>query len=186
MEVEDRVEDQVEDQAVGQVEDQEIWKDIEGYEGEYQVSTHGRVKSLDRPVLLPNGIINNVKGRVISPFFDKYGYNRAFLWNHGKSKRFQVARLVALAFLPRVEGKLTVDHIDRVKSNNNISNLRWADRFDQNRNRDCVINKKVYTICFDKRKKKKPWYLRQQPKGIIRYFDTHDEAVAFGLEKFGK
>jgi len=103
----------------------ENWKDVVGYEGLYQVSDAGRVRSLN---------FNKQKGNVqlLKPQANTHGYLQVNL----KRRLYAVARLVAQAFIPPIDGKPEVDHIDRDKSNNRIENLRWADRTDQNINRD--------------------------------------------------
>lgn len=100
----------------------EIWKDITGYEGLYQVSNLGNVMSL-------NWNHTNT-GRLIKPF-NNGGYPRVTFRVNGTSKNFLVHRLVADAFLPNEQGKETVNHIDGDKRNNCISNLEWATRGEQ-------------------------------------------------------
>ena len=96
----------------------EIWKDIAGYEGLYKVSNRGRVKSLGRKKGggLCDGYIGNE---------DKQGYIRVTLSKNGKTKNFQVHRLVAEAFLDKIEGKNVINHKDENPSNNNVENLEW-------------------------------------------------------------
>lgn len=104
----------------------EIWKDIEGYEGSYQVSNLGRVKSLARQC---GTCCRKEKILVISKTVD--GYSRVRLQDGGKDKTARVHRLVAKAFLPNPLNKDTVNHIDGNKLNNEVSNLEWADRVEQ-------------------------------------------------------
>lgn len=91
----------------------ENWKDIEGYEGLYQVSTHGRVRSLKR-----NKIMNPVKAI--------NGYMRVRLIKNGKDKNYLVHRLVAEAFLPNWFDDPQVNHRDENKQNNHVDNLEWC------------------------------------------------------------
>ena len=107
----------------------EIWKDIEGYEGLYQVSNMGRVKSLN---------FNKTGEEKIMKLVDGYGYLRVNLKHKGKSKMYQVHRLVAEAFIPNPDNKPEVNHINTVKTDNRVwinedgsidydkSNLEWA------------------------------------------------------------
>lgn len=95
----------------------EIWKDIEGYEGLYQISNLGRVKSLN---------YRNTKREQNIKLTVCKGYYMARLYKDGKSKRYQVSRLVAKAFIPNPKNKLQVDHINGDKLNNNLLNLRWV------------------------------------------------------------
>ena len=95
----------------------EIWKDITGFEGLYQVSNLGRVKSLPRKNH-PNETIRKIAT-------DKKGYSRVNLIKDGKNHTKKVHRLVAEAFIPNPENKPSVDHINCNKSDNRVSNLRW-------------------------------------------------------------
>ena len=98
----------------------EIWKDIQGYEGMYQVSSHGRVKSLNYNKTGLEGILNpNNNGK---------GYLQVYLTKNKKSKKVLIHRLVAQAFLYKPTDKNYVNHKDGNKSNNNVNNLEWCTR----------------------------------------------------------
>lgn len=92
----------------------EIWKPVEGFEGLYEISNLGRVKSLSRK-------------KILKPMKDKKGYLQVGLWRDGKRKAFLVHRLVTSAFIPNPEGFEQVNHRDEVKTNNCVSNLEWCD-----------------------------------------------------------
>lgn len=108
----------------------EIWKDIDGYEGFYQVSSIGNVRSLDRRVenKASNTGFNLLKGRLMKLKTDKYGYIRIGLRNGSKQKMLLVHRLVAFAFLNREDYQDQVNHIDGIKGNNTIVNLEWCNQ----------------------------------------------------------
>lgn len=106
---------------------EEIWKDIAGYEGLYQVSNLGRVKGLDR-VIYRSSTPQYVKGKIMSQGLLNTGYRYVTLWNKKNRQVFLVHRLVAEAFLPKQHGKNVVDHIDGIRTNNHVSNLRWCTR----------------------------------------------------------
>jgi hypothetical protein len=89
---------------------------------------------------------------------------------------------VALAFIPRIEGKPEVDHIDRNKNNNHVSNLRWADRFEQAQNRDWVLNSRHYWIFFRKSTQKFRLCWRQDNKSREKHFLSKQEAELWALE----
>lgn len=90
----------------------EIWKDIDGTDGKYQVSTWGRIRSI-------NGIIK--------PYKNSKGYLKASLYVGGKSVKKRINRLVAIAFIPNPYNLPEVNHIDGNKENNSITNLEWVD-----------------------------------------------------------
>lgn len=96
----------------------EIWKDIPGYEGKYQVSNRGEVKSL------------NYRGsgelKLLKQNTDKNGYKQVSLYKNGKRKNHFVHRLVAMAFLPNPNNLSIVNHKDENPSNNNVNNLEWC------------------------------------------------------------
>ena len=105
----------------------EIWKDIPGYEGIYQVSNRGLVKSLDRDAKFSNGKNYHLKGKILSVnVCKKNGVNLVYLWKNNKGCTCQVHRLVALCFIPNPENKPEINHIDGNRSNNTVSNLEWV------------------------------------------------------------
>ena len=104
----------------------EVWKDIEGYEGLYQVSTCGNIKSLAKPRKNGNGRSYTQKEKLLKQTFTSTGYKKVELYKDGKRKGFKVHRLVAIAFIPNPDNKPEVNHIDGNKINNNIDNLEWV------------------------------------------------------------
>lgn len=86
--------------------EKECWKDVKGYEGLYQVSTLGRVKSLPR---------NTTHGKILKSIVDKDGYLYVNLYNNGYRKKMKIHRLVAQAFIPNPQNKPEVNHIDENK-----------------------------------------------------------------------
>src|SRR5690554_5553856 len=114
----------------------EVWKDIKGYEGLYQVSDLGRVKSLERKVKRLKSTIS-VREKILKPAPNSSGYLTVSLWKNNKGKTFRIHYLVAIAFLNhKPKGyELVIDHIDENKKNNNLSNLRLVtNRFNTTRN----------------------------------------------------
>ena len=100
----------------------EEWKDIKGYEGIYQISNKGRVKSLNR--IDSRGRKRNEK--ILSPTPINGGYLHLNLYKNGKKKPYLIHRLVAEAFLPNPDNLPVVNHKDENKLNNNVENLEWC------------------------------------------------------------
>ena len=100
----------------------EIWKDVIGYEGLYQVSNLGRVKSLDR------FCIDGRKryGQIMKQVITNGGYFAVGLRKGKGQKRYLVHRLVAEAFIPNTDNKPCVDHINTIRTDNRVCNLRWC------------------------------------------------------------
>lgn len=104
---------------------EEVWKDIQGYEGYYQVSSFGRVRSLNRMVERSDGTFQRVKGRVLKQTI-RNKYMRVILAKDNKINHQSVHRLVAKAFVENEDDKEYVHHIDGDKFNNNACNLQWV------------------------------------------------------------
>lgn len=100
----------------------EIWKDIKDYEGIYQVSNLGRVKSVDRL----DGSNHRLKGKIKSTSIRPNGYENVILFKNSKRKGHSIHRLVAQAFISNTDNKSEVNHIDENKTNNQASNLEWV------------------------------------------------------------
>ena len=134
----------------------EEWKDIEGYEGLYQVSNCGRVRSFHKDkvaVIVPNKIPN--------------GYFVIHLRKGGKRKAEYLHRLVATAFIPNPKGLSDVDHIDNDKTNNNVNNLQWL------------------TNCDNIRKEQSKAIIRIDKQGNEVRYDACMDAVREGFNKCG-
>lgn len=104
----------------------EIWKDVPGYEGLYQVSNLGRVKSLSRYVNGRKPLVKPLKERILK-FWNNRGYLCVRLCPNPKVRKcIGIHRLVAFAFIPNPNDYPEIDHIDGNPSNNNVENLRWV------------------------------------------------------------
>lgn len=120
---------------------EEIWKDIPGYEGLYQISNKQMVKSLSRKEF---GGRNRIRGeRILKPRTDRGGYLHVALSKNGETKNLSIHRLVAIAFIPNPDNKLCVNHIDGVKKNNSIDNLEWCTHSENTKHMFDVLGHKV-------------------------------------------
>ena len=120
----------------------EIWKDIVGYEGLYQVSNMGRVRSKERIFESKGTGRYKRNAQILSLGKHSKGYLTVTLFKNGKYKRFLIHRLVAKSFLPRDIFKNQVNHIDGNKTNNNISNIEWCDSSENQIHRRDILKKK--------------------------------------------
>lgn len=102
----------------------EIWKPVpvEGFENQYQISSFGRIKSLERDIYYSNRIVH-IQEKLLIPFIDRNGYLHISL---GRNNKYYIHRLVALAFISNPNNLPQVDHINTIKTDNSINNLRWC------------------------------------------------------------
>lgn len=122
----------------------EKWKAVRGYEGFYEVSNVGRVRSVKRTIVDKNGLMKNLPSMIIVPSVSARGYRLIGLYKNGLQKRMPLARLVAVAFVEGEKKGLTVDHIDENKANNKAANLQWLTEV-ENRNKHIKYKSKPVT-----------------------------------------
>lgn len=152
----------------------EKWKPIPGYEGLYEVSSYGRVRSLER-YKSNNGGLQLIKEKILKPHNTKKGYLTVQLCN----KKFTVHRLVAQAFIPNPDNLPMINHLDEDKTNNVADNLEWCDaKYNSNYGTSIerMINTKIengyYTkeLCFLDSKERRKLYNKQ-------YHQDHKEEL---------
>lgn len=145
---------------------EEIWKDIEGYEGLYQVSNLGRVRSLAKKAgRSPR------KEKYTAIFVDRRGYMKTNVCKFGKYTQVYVHRLVAETFIPNPDDKPQVNHKDGNKQNNHIDNLEWCTPKD-NINHANKLGLRKPTCC-------KPVRVTDCKTGVVREFKMKIEASLF-------
>ncbi len=109
---------------------QEIWKDIPGYEGCYQVSSNGQVKSIGRPMWVDNGhgkkYFRDFKGKTLTPHPNSNGYFQVCLLKNGKPHSLRVHRLMLMAFVGCKSSRFHCNHKNGIKTDNRIENLEWC------------------------------------------------------------
>ena len=153
----------------------EIWKDVKGYEGIYQVSNTGLVRSIDRV----NSRGAKIKGRVLAQAEGKGGYKVVCLSKEGKAKEGKVHRLVAQAFIENLGDLPQVNHIDGDKENNEVENLEWVTA---KRN----IEHAHETGLRDYRGKRNPKYDNQVRRWINKVTEEIEECTQYELRvKYG-
>ena len=120
--------------------DGEEWRDVVGYEGYYMVSNFGRIVSSARYVSNNKGL-RFISAKLLSQNFNYAGYCKAILCKCSKNHKHElVHRIVAQAFIPNPENKPMVDHKDRNKANNCVSNLRWCTAKENMRNPNTILH----------------------------------------------
>jgi hypothetical protein len=115
----------------------EVWKDIKGYENLYQISSMGRVKSLERIMeYYRNGKKQTMRipETILTPIIDNNGYSRVTLFRNSKRKMVFIHRLVGEAFIPNPENKPCIDHINTIRDDNRVENLRFCTYSENNLN----------------------------------------------------
>lgn len=108
------------------VKNKEKWKDIEGFEGIYQVSNLGKVRSIDRIVEYKNGATRKIEGKILKPRDNNEGYDQVDLYKNGVRVTMKVHRLVATAFLKNPDNLPVVNHKNSLRNDNRVKNLEWV------------------------------------------------------------
>lgn len=114
--------------------EKEIWRPIKGYEGLYEVSNLGRVKSIERYILSGKGYGLHKYGGKVLKSGSSNGYLRVSLCKDKHIGHFSVHRLVAEAFIPNPDSKPEIDHINTVRNDNRVENLQWVTKQENARN----------------------------------------------------
>lgn len=166
----------------------EVWKPVVGYEGLYEVSSKGGVRSL-----MHKGKWKRKKELVLKPYSSKHRYLKVRLYCNGSSRHHYVHRLIAVAFLGPSE--LTVNHKDGVRTNNILSNLEWLSMGDNNRDgasRMEHTTSRFVGVSWDREKEK--WVARIGVGGKHLYLGCYEKErdarsaylEALGLVHLGK
>lgn len=124
-----------------------VFEDVKDYEGFYKISKNGEIWSC-------------FYNKIMSPQLSEDGYYKIVLSKKGLQKKCSIHRLLALQYIPNLENKQEVDHIDRNRINNSLSNLRWLNRYENMSNRKdnlCLLNKQQ----LEQRKENKKKYLAE-------------------------
>ena len=103
----------------------EIWKPVKGYEGLYEVSNLGNLRSLDKHIMYGNRYCL-LKGKPMKPYLISTGYLMAELYKNSQRTHYLIHRLVSEAFIPNPNNLPCIDHINTIKTDNRVENLRWC------------------------------------------------------------
>ena len=110
----------------------EFWKDIIGYEGSYQISNLGNIKSIGRNIKYSNGIVVPYREKLLNGFVSTSGYKAIDLYKNNKRKKFYIHRLVAETFIDNPLNKPEINHINENKLDNRVENLEWCTSSENN------------------------------------------------------
>lgn len=151
---------------------QEVWEPVKGYEGLYEVSNLGRVKSLYmfRHNINENKLEKIRRDKILSQRIHKTGYMITSLSKNKKRKDFYTHRLVANAFIPNPEKKTYINHIDENKTNNKVENLNWCTQ--KENVRFSTRTKKIEQLTIDG-KHIKTWNNLYEIKDVLGYKKSH-------------
>ena len=152
----------------------QIWKDISGYEGYYQISNFGKIKSLSR--ILKNRL---KKETILKQSVNNHGYVACELRFNNKSKRILVHRIIAEAFIENTHNKPFINHINGIKNDNRIENLEWVTHSEN--------VKHAYDIGIKKSKNGKNHYAAKIVLNLENgiFYDTLKEAAFFNNINYG-
>ena len=166
----------------------EVFKDVPNYEGIYQVSNFGNVKSLSR-IIVNRGAKYSCEEKLMKPLKTKKGYLKICLYKNGKSKTFSIHVLVAMAFLDFIPNgnKFVIDHKNNVKNDNNLLNLQIISHR-ENSSKDIKKTKgKFVGVHWIENRNK--WRSQIQIKGqniILGIFETEEEGFLVYQEALKK
>ena len=163
---------------------EETWKSvtIPGFEHLYQASDLGRIKSLDRKTIYPDGSVRFYKGKVLRTFLDYYGYPMVDLVAGARRERFKVHRLVALVFIANPEHKPQVNHKNGIRNDSRACNLEWCTQSENIKHSFRVLGRKAIS---------KPGHENHRSRKILQ-FDKSGKLLKswlcmnYALESLGK
>lgn len=167
---------------------EEIWKDIKGFEGLYQISNYGRVKRVEHTVIYSNGRVRIYHETLLKAKPNIFGYYYLNLTKDKVSHSYRVHRLVAENFIPNPENLKVVNHIDEDKTNNRVDNLEWCTPAYNNSygTRPAQLSRKLKGRVFSEETRKKMSEAKKgimpkcsSPKSIMAYNEEHKSGIYF-------
>lgn len=162
---------------------EEVWKDIRGYKGYYQISNLGKVRSLLRTFVCKDGKPQTKPMVILKHCVHKDGYHFVELTKNNKRKHVLVHRLVAETFILNPDNKSEVNHISGNKDDNSISNLEWVNRSENMRHRIDVLGFKggLYGKLGKLNPRHKIVQQIQNEKVIAEFYGSHEAERITGI-----
>ena len=157
----------------------EEWKDIKEYEGLYQVSNLGNVRSLDRAVKDNNrNRYQKLKGKTLKYCDNGHGYKLVFLNKNSIRRNFYVHRLVAEAFIPNPNNYLEINHKNLDKNDNRVENLEWVTQLENKKHyHNTDFAKLSYKKISEKKRQKKLQQLNQNKERLIQGYTIENKTL---------
>ena len=164
----------------------ETWNSVKGFEGKYEVSTKGRVRSVRHLVKGKNGTMHYRKGQILKPQTGS-SYSQVYITVNGKQKWFYVHRLVAESFIPNPNNLPMINHKNEVRTDNRVENLEWCDaKYNINygtcRNRISQARKKNFQNKLDSLGLTREEYRKKRYEDY--YAKNREKIIAKSLERY--
>lgn len=158
--------------------DGEEWRDVVGYEGLYMVSSYGRVASLEKQLM--RGLGSFIRSpKLLSPIKMNNGYFTICLVKGQQKHMMFIHRIVATSFLPNPNKYPQIDHIDTIKTNNNVSNLRWCTNSQNQLNPKTRVNNSISKKGKPKRREK---VVCLNDDIVVKIYDSPISTIKDGFE----
>lgn len=161
----------------------EIWKDVVDYEGIYEVSNKGRIRTNEnKTTYTEHHGVRKWKQRILKQKLSNGSY-RVSLFKHGMARSWLVHRLVAFAFLPLIENKNFVNHIDGSRLNNVVENLEWCNHTENNNHAfDNKLIKTAFAVTLIDKSSKKEYHFRSLAKAN-KFLNQYPGALSYHLKQ---
>lgn len=153
---------------------QEIWKEITGYEGYFEVSNLGNFRSKDRVIKYKTSGYRNYPGKTLKTEVIEEGYKRITLMKEAKKTRYMCHRLVAQEFVPNPENKPFINHKNGDKGDNRAENLEWVTQEENENHSITVLGKTMKGKTYPK-----GIYLISESGEKLKFFESMNQAISY-------